>query len=231
MQDEFLRIATHIPHPRAVAEASLAFAAVVLALSLRAKKWLLGVVMALAIVAVGLVPLVALSYAKSQNIYRVRLVVIRPDQSSADIAQVRSSIGGELNMVDGGWQLDIPPQMRPPDGNVTFFADVKDEFLLGKSTLLLADDFYPTATVQLAAVTSAMLRGVVVDEDLRAVAGATVSVKGYPNTVVTDRLGKFALPAHAGMGQKIEVSAKKGRSIGRISTPAGKTVEIIISPE
>jgi sugar lactone lactonase YvrE len=121
--------------------------------------------------------------------------------------------------------------MRPADGKVTFLADVKDEFLEGKSILLLTEDFYPTATVQLVAVTSAMLRGVVVDEDMRAVAGATVAVEGYPDAVVTDRLGKFALAAHAGNGQKIDVSAKKGRSIGHVSTPAGKTVEIIMSPE
>jgi hypothetical protein len=76
-----------------------------------------------------------------------------------------------------------------------------------------------------------MLRGVVVDEDMRAVAGATVSVEGYPDAVVTDKLGKFALPAHAGNGQRIEVTAKKGRSMGRLSTPAGKTVEIIMSSE
>jgi hypothetical protein len=230
MHDEILRLATHIPHPRAVAGCFLVLAVVLFAF-LRVKSRVFASIAAAAVIFVGLVPLITTAYAKSQNIYRVRLVVIRPDQSPADIAQVRTANGGELKMVDAGWQLDIPPQMRPADGAVTFFADVKDEFLVGKSTLLLADDFYPTATVQLTAVTSAMLRGVVVDEDLRAVAGATVSVEGYPDAVVTDKLGKFALPAHAGNGQKIEVTAKKGRSMGRLSTPAGKTVEIIMSSE
>jgi hypothetical protein len=230
MHDEILRLATHIPHPRAVAGCFLILAVILFA-SLRGKTRVFASIAAAAVIFVGLVPVITAAYVKSQNVYRVRLVVIRPDQSVADIAQVRTSNGGELKMVDGGWQLDIPPQMRPADGNIAFFADVKDEFLAGKSTLLLTDDFYPTATVQLTAVTSAMLRGVVVDEDLRAVAGATVSVEGYPDTAVTDRLGKFALAAHAGNGQKIEVSAKKGRSMGRVSTPAGKTVEIIMSPE
>jgi hypothetical protein len=205
--------------------------AVVLFVLLREKARVFAWTAAATVIFVGLVPLITTTYVKSQKIYRVRLQVIRPDQSFADIAQVRTSNAGELKMVEGGWQLDISPQMRPADGNVTFFADVKDEFLAGKSTLVLAEDFYPTATVQLTALTSAMLRGVVVDEDLRAVAGATVSVEGYPDKVVTDRFGKFALAAHAGNGQKIEVSAKKGRSMGRLSTPAGKTVEIIMSPE
>jgi hypothetical protein len=230
MLDQILRLATHIPHPLAVTGCFLILAIVLFAF-LRGKSQVLAGIAAAVVICIGLVPLIGTAYAKSQNIYRVRLVVIRPDQSLADIAQVKTSNAGELKMVDGGWQLDISPQMRPADGKVTFFADVKDEFLAGKSTLLLTEDFYPTATVQLAAVTSAMLRGVVVDEDMRAVAGATVSVEGYPDAVVTDRLGKFVLAAHAGNGQKVEVSAKKGRSIGRVSVPAGKTVEIIMSPE
>lgn len=134
-------------------------------------------------------------------------------------------------MVTGGWKLDIPPENRPTDGKVMLSASVKDEFLAGKSTLVLADDYYPTANVQLAAVTSAMLRGVVVDEGLRAIAGAKVSIDGVPDVAVTDSKGNFVLPAHAGNGQMVEVRARKGAMVGHLSTPAGKVVEVILSSD
>jgi hypothetical protein len=76
-----------------------------------------------------------------------------------------------------------------------------------------------------------MVRGVVVDEDLGAIAGATVSIDDYPEVAVTDQKGNFVLPAHAGKGQMIEIHAQKGQLTGRLSAPAGKVVEVIISRE
>lgn len=231
MQDEVFRIASHIPHPLAVAGFALFFAAVIFALVLRAKRPLIAAVLAVGIIVFGLAPLVASTLLRSRGIYCVRVVLVRPDQSVADIAQVKSSNGGELKMVAGGWELDIPPEARPADGKVMLSASIKDEFLAGKSTLALAEDYYPTATIQLAAVTSAMLRGVVVDEGLRAIAGAKVSIEGYPDVAVSDSKGNFALPAHAGNGQMVEVRAQKGALTGHLSAPAGKVVEVIISSE
>src|ERR1019366_4215375 len=174
-------------------------------------------------------PFAASAYLQSRDVYHVQVVVVRPDQSPADIAQVKSSNNGALKMVAGGWELDIPAQNRPVDGKVTLSASVKDEFLKGKSTLVLAQDYYPTATIQLVADTSAMVRGVVVNEDLGAIAGATVSIAGYPEVAVTDQKGDFVLPAHAGKGQMVEVHAQKDQLTGPLSAPAGKTVEVIIS--
>ena len=132
-------------------------------------------------------------------------------------------------MVEGGWELEIPPQTRPADGKVTFVASVKDEVLNGKSTLILDQDYYPTATVQLVADTSATVRGVVVDEDLGAIAGATVTIDGYSDAAVTDRKGNFVLAAHAGKGQVVEVHARKNQLTGSLSAPAGKVIEIVMS--
>ena len=134
-------------------------------------------------------------------------------------------------MVGSGWELDIPPQARPADGKLTLSAAAKDEFLKGTSTLVLAQDYYPTVTIQLAAETSAKVSGVVVDENLGAIAGATVSIDDYPEVAVTDQKGNFVLPAHAGKGQMIEVHAQKGQLTGRLSAQAGKAVEVIISHE
>ena len=76
-----------------------------------------------------------------------------------------------------------------------------------------------------------MLRGVVVDEGLRAIAGAKVSIDGVPDVAVTDSKGNFVLPAHAGNGQMVEVRARKGAMVGHLSTPAGKVVEVILSSD
>lgn len=128
-------------------------------------------------------------------------------------------------------ELDIPQQAQPVDGKLTLSAYAKDEFLQGSSTLVLGRDYYPTATIQLVADTSAKVRGIVVDEGLRVVAGATVSIDGNSEVAVTDQKGNFALPAHAGKGQIVELSAKKGQMTGHLSAPAGKTVEVIMSRE
>jgi sugar lactone lactonase YvrE len=76
-----------------------------------------------------------------------------------------------------------------------------------------------------------MVRGVVVDEDLGAIVGATVSITGYSDVAVTDQKGNFVLPAHAGKGQIVEVHARKGQLTGSLSAPAGKVVEVILSRE
>jgi hypothetical protein len=231
MEEQALKIASHIGHPVTVAAFALVIAASVFALVLRAKRPLMAWIVAAGIIVLGVAPFAASAFLQSRGVYHVQVVVVGPDRSPVEIAQVKSSNGGELKMVEGGWELDIPPQTRPVDGKVTLFASVKDEFQKGRSTLVLAQDYYPTATIQLVADTSAMVRGVVVDEDLRAVAGATVSIAGYSDVAVTDRKGNFVLPAHAGKGQMVEVRAQKDQLTGRLSAPAGKVVEVIISRE
>jgi len=226
-----LKIASHVPHPLAVAAVALFIAASVFVLVLRAKRHVMASIAATAIIVLGVTPFAASAFLQARGVYHIQVVVLRPDQSPADIAQLKASTGGELKMVAGGWQLDVPLQTRPDDGKVTLSATVKDEFLKGGSTLVLSQDYYPTATIQLVADTSAMLRGVVVDEDLRAVAGAKVSIVGQSEVAVTDQEGDFVLPAHAGKGQKVEVRAQKGPWSGSLSAPAGKVVEVIISRE
>ena len=226
-----LKIAGHIGHPATVALFALVIAASAFALLFRTKRALLAGITAAGIIILGITPFAASAFLQSRGVYHVQVLVVRPDESSADIAQVKSSNGGEMKMVAGGWELDIPPQSRPADGKLTLSASVKDEFLNGRSTLVVAQGYYPTATIQLVVETSAMLRGVVVDEDLGAIAGATVSIDGYSDVAVTDQKGNFVLPAHAGKGQMVEVHAQKDQLTGHLSAPAGKVAEVIISRE
>jgi hypothetical protein len=226
-----LKIAGHIGRPLTIAVIALVIGASAFALLSWKKRPLLGAVAAVAIISLGFTPFAASSFLRSRGIYHVQLLVVRPDLSPVDIALVKSSNGGNLKMVEGGWELDIAPQTRPADGKLTLSASVKDEFLKGSSSLVLAQDYYPTASIQLVAETSAKVRGVVVDEELTAVAGATVSIDGRPEVTVTDQKGNFVLPAHAGSGQTVEIEAKKDQLTGHLSAPAGKAVEVILGRE
>jgi hypothetical protein len=228
---QFLKIAGHIGHPGKVAAVGFAIAAVVFAFAFRAKRPVVGGFAAVAIVVLGVTPFAAYSFLQSRGVYHVKVVLLRPDESVEDIAQIKSSNGGELKMVGGGWELDVPQQARPADGKVTLSAVAKDEFMKGGSTIVLAQDYYPTAAIQLVAETSAMVRGVVVDEDLGVVAGARVTVGDYPQSAVTNAKGNFVLPAHAGNGQMVEIQAQKGDLTGHLSAPAGKVVEVVLGRE
>jgi hypothetical protein len=225
MQEQALKLASRVPHPEMIAAFALMLAAIAFAILFRAKKPFVASVVAAGLIVLGFAPWVASHSLRSNGVHHVQVVVVRPDRSSVEIAQVKSSNGGELRMVADAWELDISPQIRPADGKLTLSASVKDEFLRGSSTLVLGDDYYRTATIQLVADTSAMVRGVVVNEDLTAVAGATVSIDGYPDVAVTDQKGNFALPGHAGKGQMVEVRAKKDHSTGQFSAPAGKVLK------
>jgi hypothetical protein len=227
----FLKLAGHIGHSFEIAVGAFVLAGCVFAFLLRAKRTIAGCFAAVVIVLLGVTPYFASKTLESRGVYHVQIILLRPDQTVADIAQVKSSNGGEVRMAAGGWELDIPQQARPADGKLTLTAAVKDEFLNGQSTVVLAEDYYPTVTVQLVADTSAKIRGVVVDEDFRAIAGATVSIDGSADVAMSDAKGNFVLPAHAGKGQMVEVSARKGALKGTLSAPAGKVIEVILSQQ
>lgn len=231
MPEQALKIANHVPHPGVVAIIFLVSALIVFALALRAKRSIIGSVAALLLIALGLVPMAVNHAVQSRGVYHIQVVLVRPDGSPVYYAQLKSSHGGEMKICEGGWRLDIPPQTRPADGKVTFAAAVKDEFLKGASTLTLANDYYPTVSIPLIAETSAKIRGVVVNEDMVAVSGATVSVAGHPEATITDSKGNFILPAHAGNGQMVEVHAEKDGVMTRLNAPAGKVVEVILASD
>jgi predicted ribosome-associated RNA-binding protein Tma20 len=124
--------------------------------------------------------------------------------------------------------LDIPPQSRPADGKLKLFASEKNAFLVGNSTLVLDKDYFPAVEIQLEHDTSAVVRGVVLDDHNRSAAGAHVSIPGYPQVAVTDEMGNFVLPAHAADGQIVQVRAQKDQQVGTLSVPAGTPVELVV---
>jgi hypothetical protein len=224
-----LEVASHITHPWTIAAFALVFAGWALIAAVRAKKPRVAWILAAAITILGLSPLVASTILQSRGIYHVRVVVLGLDHAPITDAHVSSSIGGEPKKVESGWEFDIPQQTRPADGKLVLFASVKEAFLNGSSALVLDQDYFPTAIIQLASNTTALLHGVVLDERRRSVAGATVSIEGYADSVTTDKMGNFTLPAHASEGQIVKVRAQKDRLIGSVSVPAGRDpVELLL---
>jgi len=229
MQEQALKIASQITHPVTVVAFALVFAATTFGLALRAKKPRIAWILATGIILLGFAPLAASTFLQARGVYRIRITILGLDKSPVEDAQVSSSIGGEPKRVQGGWEFDIPPQTRPADGKVVLFASEKSAFLTGSSTVVLAQDYYPTISIQLASDTSAMIRGIVVDEQHRSVVGATVSVPGYQDVAVTDKMGNFALPAHVADGQIVQVRAQKNQLVGSMFVPAGRLpVELIV---
>jgi hypothetical protein len=229
MQEQALKIASHITHPVTIAAFALVFASSAFALALRAKEPRIAWALAAGIIVLGLAPLAAFTFLQAQGIYRVRVAVLGPDRSPVDDAQVISSNGGEPKKVEGGWEFDIPPQSRPADGKLKLFASEKNAFLAGSSTLVLDKDYFPTVEIQLERDTSATVRGNVIDEHRRSVAGARVSIPGYPDVTTTDEMGNFVLPAHAADGQIVRLRAQKDELTADISVPAGNTpVELML---
>ena len=231
MPEQILKLANHTPHPPQIAIFAVLFAAVLVAVSLRARRPIPGSIVAAIIIVFGFVPLYVCHLLQSHGVYHVQVELRRPDGSPVYYAQLKSSVPGPLQIFEGGWRLDVTSQNRPVDGRIDFSAAAKDEFLKGNSTVTLGNDYYPTVAIPLTPDTSARIRGVVVDGNMVAVEGASVSVNGYPEVAVSDKKGNFVLPAHAGNGQLVELRAQKNGTWGHLNAPAGKVVEVILNSD
>jgi hypothetical protein len=228
MWEKAFELASHITHPGTIAAFAAVLAAYLFSLAIKKRQssvtWLLVVV----ILTLGLAPLVSSTYTQSRGLYIVRVFVLGIDKQPVDDASVTSSNGGEPKKIEGGWEFDIPPQSRPADGKLKLFASVKSAFLAGSSTLVLGKDYFPAVEIQLDRDTSAVIRGVVVDQHRRSVAGAHVSIPGYGDMAVTDEMRNFTLPARVADGQIVHLRAQKDQLIANMSVPAGEPVEMML---
>ena len=232
MLTKALELAAQITHPvtAAIFAAVLALIALLSLTKGTGKKkppqiaWLLAAVIFL----LGLSPLLASTYLDSRGIYRVRIEVFNPAKEPVHDAEITSSAGGELKKTDAGWEFTIPREEKPANGEVTFRAALKDAYLAGDSTQKLEKEYFPQLTIQLAALPSVEVRGIVVDEYARPIEGARVWVVGYDEIVTTSPTGSFSLPSHAADGQKISLHADKGDRATDTTAFAGRANEIIL---
>ena len=228
MWEKALELASRITHPYSVAVFALVFAAMALLVALKAKKPRIAWLLAAALLVLGISPLVASTFLASRGIYHVRVVVLGTDGQPVSQADLSSSAGGELKQASGNWEFDLPPQARPSSRQITFYASVKNAYLAGNTSLALKEDYFPTVTVQLLRLPPVIIRGTVVDENGKSVAGASVAVSGYSDIATTNQMGNFSLPAHHAEGQFVSIRAEKGDRVAEILAIAGKDAQLVL---
>lgn len=89
----------------------------------------------------------AKSAERTIAVYRVRITVLDPKGLPVEDSEIRSSLGGELKKVAGGWELDIPAVNKPADGKLTIYA--LNTSLRGSADLKLEQDPNLAITIQL----------------------------------------------------------------------------------
>lgn len=144
------------------------------------------------------------------SIYRVRVTVLDEQGKPTEDADVTSTFGGEVKKVKSGWQFDIPAASKPKDGKLTLIATKESAFLKGEEAFTLEKEMNPAVIVKMQRTATAKVRGQIVDSKNRGVAGARVFVVGFEDDVViTKEGGNFELPAHAAVGQTVNLHAEK----------------------
>lgn len=226
-----LEIASRIEHPTAVVCFAIVFFVIVYWRTPRTKNREVARsfrIAAFVILVAGLAPTAANTYLHSQGVYRIRVTVIGPDQRVRSDAKLTSSLGGEVKSSGNTWEIDIPPQSRPNDGRLTISAEVGPEFLLGSRTVTLGNDYFPSLTIQLSALPSTPVRGIVLDERGGPVSSAKVAIENYPEITLTNSMGNFEIQSHVPAGKMISIIATKGSLVAKISGPAGDGFEVVL---
>jgi len=228
MGEKALDLASRITHPYTVAVFVAVLVLIALWFSRKAKKPRIAWLLAAALLVLGISPLVVSTFLASRGIYHIRVVVLGADGQPVHQANLSSSTGGELKEASGNWEFDLTPQTKPSSGGITFYASMKDAYLSGSSSLVLTQDYFPTVTIQLLPLPPVIIRGNVVDEYGKSIAGARVAVPGYSEIATTDEMGSFSLPAHHAEGQLLSVRAEKGNRVAAILIIAGKDVQLVL---
>lgn len=227
MQEKALEIASHVTNP-----GTLALMALIIAWSLFNKvpkkarpwfTWFMAMIISFSLALFG-----AQIYLQSRNLYRVRVMVLGADKQPVEDVKVTSSVGGEPKRVAEGWEFDIPPESKPADGKLTLYADLAESFLTGRRSLVLGKEYFPTVEIQLEHDVSAIVRGTIVDEHGRFIAGANVSVAGFSDSTVSDTMGNFAIPAHTANSQTVRLLVQKGKLRADKYVQAGEEAQRIV---
>ena len=215
-------IASRLTHPISLAAFGLAIILGVLTLKRKVPvgAWIVIALLVIAPIAISAYAEIVKQRVTEESIYKVRVTVITPEGTPTDEAKVWGP--GEAKKITGGWQFDIPKGSKPKDGKLVIYASLPNRFLVGQQPIVLGEDYNPHVTISLQQ-NHVKIRGNVIDERNRAVAGASVTVSGYASeVVVTDATGSFVLPAHAARDEQVLLHVeKKGYTAVEQWHPAG----------
>ena len=226
--EKALEIASRITNMTTASVWAVTFLGIALCLVIKLKNKSIAWLLAAGMIVLGIAPLAARTFLASRGIYHLRAVVLGLDNQPVDESELRASVGGEKKKTGDGWEIDIPPQVKPSDGKVTVYAEVPNAFLTGETTLMLEEDYYPTVKIQLAKAPSVTIHGEVLDKNQKSVAGADVSLPDCTQFTKTDEHGMFALNSCVAKGQMVRIHAEKGKLSSTITEPAGDTAEIVL---
>jgi hypothetical protein len=232
MWTKALEIASHLNLPVPVVAFAVVFAVFSFWLAVRSRrnKSVSGIffVVSFVILILGLAPLVASTYLQSRGVYRVSVEVLGPDGQPESRAEIRSLPPAQIRKADGIWELDIPTQIRPADSTVVVSATIEESYLAGFTKVVLVDDYFPSATINLRPLPSVIVRGQVIDGHGRPVPDANVAIRGYTEIVKTNRMGNFEIQSHYAGGQQVSVTAEKSGVTAEKTGPAGEGFELVL---
>lgn len=232
MWTKALEVASHLNAPIPVVAFALVFAALVFCQALRSRRnkgvfWSF-LVASIVISMLGLAPLAASTYLQSRGVYRVSVEVLGPDKRRVSHAKVSSLPPAQIKEVDGISEIDVAPQIRPANSTLVLSATVAEAYLAGSTKLVLADDYFPSATICLEPLPSVVVRGTVLDRYRKPISDANVAIEGYDEIVKTNRMGNFEIQSHYANGQQVSVMVEKNGVTAKETGPAGEGFELVL---
>jgi len=231
MFEKALEIATRVTNPYACAALGMIICVWLLSLALKSRKGTVkGLFYAVLVVTflLGITPLSFSFYLQARGVYRVNVEVIGADQKPVDNAELVSLPPALIKKVEGGWELETPPQTHPSDGDLVITASVPNAYLSGSAKVRLEKEYYLTVSIPLHRLPSVLVRGTVVDAHGNPVAGASVAIEGYSEVTKTNEMGSFQLQSHYAGGEQLTIIAKKGGVSAKKSGPAGDGFELVL---
>jgi hypothetical protein len=167
-----------------------------------------------AIIVLGLAPIAANGFLETlrmhaSSVYHVRVTVLNEQGVPVTGAQLRASVSNEITTTANGEVLiTVARGALPASGEITIFAEKTSAYLSGTQTMKLTDDLYPSLLIQMKADRTAIVSGLVEDDEGHAVPGASVTLPGGADTT-TSPTGNFSLKAHASVGQPVTIHVEK----------------------
>jgi len=234
MKEDWLTIAAKITNEYSLAAYTIA--ALLTGLSvigrqkLKAKPWLLGLVV-LAIVCIASIPMFSkIILARMQQPYRISVIVVAPDGTRAPHSTVSASVPYSSYQIQDVPQVEIDESHVPADRMVTVSA--KDDVLFEEESadVKLLSDRTPALTALLKEAPGEV-RGNVFNSNKQGLVGVRVSVEGYSESDTSKESGVFLIHTHAPNGAQVTLLAEKpGFRSARQQHIVGRVATITLEP-
>jgi hypothetical protein len=228
MTQKALEFASHITNPVTASTFAATLIAVALWMVVKSGKrpivWLLAPLTAL----LGVAPLGAHLFLAAEGVYRISITVLGTNGQPAKDAELKTLPATELHRTESGFEVVLPPQLRPSDKVLALFASIPSAYLAKSQTVALGSDYFPEATVQLEGLPSVTLHGEVLNEHQRGVEGAIVVLPECGDTVQSGKEGLFTVKSCKAKGQLLSIRASKDGLQDSQTVPADDGIQLVL---